>query len=62
MKNYKIAKNSATTKTREKSADLESLDLYKFLNVCMAIFKSNQILLNTISHRVLQTSNYLLGE
>ncbi len=36
VKNYKIAKTSATTKAREKiSADLESLEFYKNFDVCL---------------------------
>ncbi len=44
VKNYKIAKNSTTTKVREKiSADLESL---QFFDVCLTTFKNDQILSN----------------
>jgi hypothetical protein len=57
----KIDKKSTTTKATEKiSADLESLDLHKFFDVCLTKFKNNQILLNKISHRFLLTTK--LGE
>ncbi len=42
LNNHKIAKNSTTTKAREKI----STDFY----VCLTVFKNNQILLNKISH------------
>ncbi len=46
-KNHKIAKNSTTIKAREKiSADLESLEFYKKLVVCLTIFLNNQIFNN----------------
>jgi len=60
VKNHKIAKNSTTTKAREKiSADLEFLEFYKFFDVCLTKFKSNHILLNKISHRFLLTTKLL---
>jgi hypothetical protein len=62
MKNHKIADDSATTEAREKiSAYLESLEFYKFLDICLAKFKSNQILLIKISHRFLVTTKLLSG-
>jgi hypothetical protein len=46
VKNHGIAKNSKTTKDREKiSTDLESLEFYKFFDVCLTKFKNYQILL-----------------
>jgi hypothetical protein len=46
-KNHKIAKNSTTVKAREKiSADLESLEFYKKLDVCLTIFLNNKIFNN----------------
>ncbi len=57
VKNHKIAENSAITKAREKlSTDLESLEFYKFFDVCFTKFKNNEILLNIISHRFLLTT------
>jgi hypothetical protein len=57
VKNNKIAKNSTTTKAREKIiTDLESLEFYKFFDVCFTKVKNNQILLNKISHKFLQTT------
>jgi len=48
VKNHKIAKNSTTTKAREKiSTDLESLEFEKFFDVGLTKFKNNQILLWT---------------
>jgi hypothetical protein len=42
VKNHKIAENSAITKAREKlSTDLESLEFYKFFDVCFTKFKNN---------------------
>jgi hypothetical protein len=58
VENHKIAKNSTTTKAIEKiSTDLESSKFQKCFGVCLAKFKNNQILLNKISHRFLQTTN-----
>ncbi len=46
VKNYTIAKNTTTTKAREKiSTDLESLE---FFGIHLTNFKNNQILLNKI--------------
>jgi hypothetical protein len=57
VKNNKIAKNSTTTKAREKiSTDLESLESYKIFDVCLTKFKNNQILINKISHRFILTT------
>jgi len=45
VKIHKIAKNSATTKAREKiSTDLEFLELLKKFNVCLTNFRNNQVL------------------
>ena len=59
VKNHNNAKNSTTTKAREKiSTDLESLEFEKNFDVCLTKFKNNQILLNKITHRsYLQPSN-----
>jgi hypothetical protein len=40
---------------------LESLEFLKIFDVCLTNFKSNQILLNTISHRFLVTTKLLSG-
>jgi hypothetical protein len=59
VKNYKIAKNSKTTKAIEKiSADLESLE---FFGVGLTKFRNYQILLNKISHRFLGTTKLFSG-
>ncbi len=56
VKHHKIAKNSRTTKTREKiDTYLKSLEFKKYLHVCLVKFKSNQIILNKISHRCIRT-------
>ncbi len=63
VKNPKIAKNSTTTKAREKiSTDLESLEVKKFFDECLTTFKSDLIWLNTISHRSLLTTKLFIGE
>ena len=57
VKNHKTASNSATTEAIEKiSTDLESLVFRIFLNVCLAKFENNQILLNKICNRFLLTT------
>jgi hypothetical protein len=62
VKNHTIAKNSTTTKAREKiSTVLESLEFYNFLDVCLTKFKNNQIFLNKISHRFLLTTKLFNG-
>ncbi len=59
MKNHKIAKNSTTTKAREKiSTNMESLE---FIGVRLTKFKNNQILLNKISDRFLLTDKIFTG-
>ena len=58
VKNHKIAKNSTTTKAREKiCADSESLE-FKKIYVCLTKFENYQILLNKISHRFLVTTRW----
>jgi hypothetical protein len=58
-KNHKIAKNSTTTKAREKiSMDLESLEFQAFFEVCLTKFQNNQILLNKMSHAYKNISIY----
>ncbi len=63
MKNRKITNNSTIAKARVKiSADLESLEFYKFFDVCLTKFKNYPILPNKISHRFLLTQpSYFLG-
>jgi hypothetical protein len=62
VKNHKIAKYSTTTNTREKiSTDLEPLKFLKNFDVHLTNFKSNQILLNKISHRFLLTNKLFIG-
>ena len=47
VNNHKIDKNSTTTKASKKiSTYLDSFNFYKFFDVCLTKFKSNQILLN----------------
>jgi hypothetical protein len=61
VKNHKIAQNSTTTKAREKtSTDLESLEFYKFFDVCLTKFKNNKILLNKVSNRFLLTTKLFI--
>jgi hypothetical protein len=51
VNNHKIAKNSKTTKAREKlSADLELLEFNRFLDACLTKLKNNQIILNPQSY------------
>jgi hypothetical protein len=55
--NHKIVKNSTPTKDREKiSTYLESLECFRFSDICLTKLKNNQILLNKISHRYLVTT------
>jgi hypothetical protein len=62
VKNHQIANNSTTTKASKKiSADLESLEFYKFFDVHLTKFKHDQILLNKISHRFLLTTKLFTG-
>jgi hypothetical protein len=62
VKIYKIANHSATTEAREKiSTYLESLEFYKFFDVCLTKFENYQILLNKISHRFLMTTKLFIG-
>jgi len=43
-KHHKIAKNSTTTKAREKiRTDLKSSEFYKFVDACLTKFKRNKI-------------------
>ncbi len=54
VKNHKIANNLATTKAREKHTYLEQI--LEIFYVFLTEFKSNQILLNKISHRFQATT------
>jgi hypothetical protein len=56
VESHKIANYSATTEAREKSADLESVEFYKELNMCLTKFENNQVLLNKNSCRFLVTT------
>ncbi len=61
-KNHKIAENWTATNAVEKiSTDLESLEFYNFLNVCLTNFKNNQILHYKISCRFLVTTKLFSG-
>ncbi len=63
VKIHKIAKNSTTTKAREKiSTDLESLEFQKYFDVCLMKFKNNQILLIKLATDFYWQQSYLLGE
>jgi hypothetical protein len=57
VKNQAIAKNSTTTKAREKIS-IESL---KIFDVYLTKFKNNQTLLYKISHRFLLTTKLFTG-
>ncbi len=62
VKNCKIAKNSTTSKAREKiCTDFVSLEFFKNFDVCLTKFKNNTNLLNKISHRFLLTTNLFTG-
>ncbi len=52
LKNHKIVKNSRPTK-RIISTYLESLECFKFSDICWTKLKNDQILLKIISHRYL---------
>jgi len=57
VKSHKIANKSATTEAREKiSTYLESLEFWKFFDVCVINFENYQNLHNKISHRFLVTT------
>jgi hypothetical protein len=51
-----MSKSSKTVST-----DLESLEFYKFFDVCLTKFKNNLIVLNKISHSFLLTTNLFTG-
>jgi hypothetical protein len=62
VKNHKIAKNSTTTIAIEKiSTDFESLEFNEFFDVCLTKFKTNDILLDKISHKFLLTNKLFTG-
>jgi hypothetical protein len=51
-----------TTKDREQMrTDLESLDFYKFFDVCLNKFNNNPIFKNIISDRFLLTTKQFTG-
>ncbi len=59
VKNHKIANDSATTEAREKMyTDLESVE---FFDVCLIKLKTNQILLNKMSHIFSATTKLFIG-
>jgi len=60
VKIHKIAKNSTTTKAREKIITDYYPKNLSFFGVYLTKFKNNQILLNKISHRFLLKTK--LGE
>jgi hypothetical protein len=62
QKNHKAANNSATTEAREKiSSYLESLEFWKFFDVCLTKFDYYKIFLNKISHRFVVTTKLFSG-
>ena len=62
VKNHRIANHSASAEAGEKvSTYLESLEFKKCFDVCLTKFKSNQILLNEISHRFLVKTKLFSG-
>jgi hypothetical protein len=62
LKNHKLAKNSTTTKAKEKiSTDLESLEVSNFFDVCLNKFKNNQILFHKLILRFLLTRKLFTG-
>jgi hypothetical protein len=63
VKNYKISKNSTTTKARKKyCTDLESLEFLKLFDVSLTKFKNNKTLLNKLATDLYWQPSYLLGE
>jgi hypothetical protein len=57
VKSHKISDRSATTEAREKnSTDLESVEFWKFFDICLTKFKNYQIALLKIIHRFLMTT------
>jgi hypothetical protein len=61
VKNHKIV-NLINTEAREKlSTYLESLEFWKFFDVCLTKFENYHILLNKICHRFLCQPSYLVG-
>ncbi len=61
VKTHKIANNSATTEAREKSTDLESLEVQKYFDVRLTKFENHNILHNKISNIFLVTTKPLCG-
>ncbi len=61
QKNHEIVNNTATTEAKEKiNTCMESLEFQKFCDVCLTKFKSDQILLNKISHRFLVATKWVI--
>jgi hypothetical protein len=61
-KHYKIANNSTTTKATEKiSTALESTEFWEKIDLGVAKFKNNQILLDKIIYRFLLTTKLFNG-
>ncbi len=61
-KNHKIAKNSTTTKAREKNKHRSGiLRILQIFYACMTTFKNNQILLYKISCRFQLTAKLYTG-
>jgi hypothetical protein len=62
VKNHKIAKNSTTTKAREKNKHrFRILRILQFFDACSTTFKNNQILLYKISRRFQLTTKLYTG-
>ncbi len=62
VKNHNIDNNWATTEASEKiSTYLESLEFFKFVDVCLTKFENYQILIDKISHRFLVTTKLFGG-
>ncbi len=59
VKNHKIAKNSTTSKAREKNK--YRFGIFRIFYVRLTKFKNNQILLNKISRRILLTTKVFTG-
>ncbi len=62
FKKFKIAKNSTNTEASKKiKIDLQSSEFHIFLDAGFTKFKTEQILLNKISHRFLDTTKLFIG-
>ncbi len=63
VKNHKIASHSLTTEAREKiSTYLESLEFYKFFDVCLTKFENYQVLVVKLSTDLQWQPSYLLDD